>query len=351
MGHGKATELSEAEIEQIRERLNRYLERASYDCENYADNGNVRVSIEPEDNFTIYKAVHSGNESLKRLACEVVYRTNRIHFREQAKKYLKNLDDRDEAVQELLGVELYKDIEKYDPTRASITVFLELRAMTIFQRKFGETIGLKTKHFVDAAIRVKSAKEQIYKLTGVENPSEHDILEQDKRTGKHEKNLSLNAVRTAMESEKHVVSTSQMEEVGLELPASSRNEPHNVYAERESDKRLKTALSRIERRYRRIIIKALELNTLAPVDANKQLISFVRTTILRDTKATDERAQIYIEAAYNEFRRAMSAVSGPRQREAESGRKLSFTRALSRDVYERETQDIMAALEEDVLKD
>ena len=142
-----------------------------------------------------------------------------------------------------------------------------------------------------------------------------------------------------------------MEEVGLELPASSRNEPHNVYAERESDKRLKTALSRIERRYRRIIIKALELNTLAPVDANKQLISFVRTTILRDTKATDERAQIYIEAAYNEFRRAMSAVSGPRQREAGSGRKLSFTRALSRDVYERETQDIMAALEEDVLKD
>ena len=110
MGHGKATELSEAEIEQIRERLNRYLERASYDCENFADNGNVRVSIEPEDNFTIYKAVHSGNESLKRLACEVVYRTNRIHFREQAKKYLKNLDDRDEAVQELLGVERHDDI-------------------------------------------------------------------------------------------------------------------------------------------------------------------------------------------------------------------------------------------------
>ena len=351
MGHGKATELSEAEIKQIRERLQRYLDRASYDCENYADNGNVRISIEPEDNFTIYKAVHSGNESLKRLACEVVYRTNRIHFREQAKKYLKNLDDREEAVQELLGVELYKDIEKYDPTRASITVFLELRAMTVFQRKFGETIGLKTKHFVDAAIRVNVAKEQIYKKTGVENPSEYDILEQDKRAGRHEKNLSLNAVRTAMESAKHVVSTSQMEEVGLELPASSRNEPHNVFAERESDKKLRTALSRIELRYRRIIIKALELNALAPVEANKQLISFVRTTILKDAKATDERAQIYIEAAYNEFRRAMSAASGPRRGEMGNRRKLSFTRALSRDVYERETQDIMAALEEDVLKD
>lgn len=65
MGHVKATELSEAEIKQIRERLQRYLDSASYDCENYADNGNVRISIEPEDNFTIYKAVHSGNESLK----------------------------------------------------------------------------------------------------------------------------------------------------------------------------------------------------------------------------------------------------------------------------------------------
>ena len=326
MGHGKATEFSEAEIKQIRERLQRYLESASYDCVNYADNGNVRISIEPEDNFTIYKAVHSGNESLKRLACEVVYRTNRTHFREQAKKYLKNLDDREEAVQELLGVELYKDIEKYDPTRASITVFLELRAMTVFQRKFGETIGLKTKHFVDAAIRVSVAKEQIYKPKS-------------------------RVVRTALESSKHVVSTSQMEKVGLELPASSRNEPHNVFAERESDKKLRTALSRIELRYRRIIIKALELNALAPVEANKQLISFVRTTILKDAKATDERAQIYIEAAYNEFRRAMSAASGPRRGEMGNRRKLSFTRALSRDVYERETQDIMAALEEDVLKD
>ena len=74
-------------------------------------------------------------------------------------------------------------------------------------------------------------------------------------------------------------------------------------------------------------------------------------TILKDAKATDERAQIYIEAAYNEFRRAMSAVSGPRRGEMGNRRKLSFTRALSRDVYERETQDIMAALEEDVLKD
>ena len=118
-------------------------------------------------------------------------------------------------------------------------------------------------------------------------------------------------------------------------------------AAQESDKRLKTALGKIEQRYRRIIIKALELNTLAPAEANKQIIKYVRTTILKDSKATDERARAYIEAAYNEFGRALSATSGSRSREQESRRKLSFTRSLSRDLYEREVQDIMAALEED----
>ena len=110
---------------------------------------------------------------------------------------------------------------------------------------------------------------------------------------------------------------------------------------------MKTALGKIEQRYRRIIIKALELNTLAPAEANRQMIKYVRTTILKDAKATDERARAYIEAAYNEFGRALSATSGSRSREQESRRKLSFTRSLSRDLYEREVQDIMAALEED----
>ena len=131
-----------------------------------------------------------------------------------------------------------------------------------------------------------------------------------------------------------------------QLIAPSRYEPHNVYAQQESDKRLKTALGKIEQRYRRIIIKALELSTIAPVEANKQLIRFVRTAILKDPKATDERVRTYIEAAYNEFGRAMSA-SGSRSREQESRRKLSFARSLSQDIYEREVQDIMDALEED----
>ena len=347
MGLGNTTDLGEAEKEQIRDKLNRYLKYATYDNENHADDGNIRISIEPEDNHTIYRAVHSGDGSLKRLACEVVYRTNRRYFLKYAEKYLPNAEDREEAVQELLGVELYRDIEKFNPARASITVFLELRAMTVFQRKYGETVGLKTKHYIDAAIRVKTAKNEIYEQTRDENPSEYDILEQDKRSGRYEKSLSLNAIRVAEESSKRVVSTTTMEEVGLELAAPSRYEPHNVYAAQESDKRLKTALGKIEQRYRRIIIKALELNTLAPAEANRQMIKYVRTTILKDSKATDERARAYIEAAYNEFGRALSATSGSRPREQENRRKLSFTRSLSRDLYEREVQDIMAALEED----
>ena len=63
MEQGKKIELSEAEKEQIRERLSRYLAQAAYDCEDPADNGTVRTSIEPEDNYTIYKAVQSGDES------------------------------------------------------------------------------------------------------------------------------------------------------------------------------------------------------------------------------------------------------------------------------------------------
>jgi hypothetical protein len=90
MEQGKKIELSEAEKEQIRERLSRYLAQAAYDCEDPADNGTVRTSIEPEDNYTIYKAVQSGDESLKRLACEVIYRTNKKYFRKQAAKYLQN---------------------------------------------------------------------------------------------------------------------------------------------------------------------------------------------------------------------------------------------------------------------
>lgn len=346
MGDGKKIELSEAEKEQIRERLSRYLKRAAYDTENPADSGTVRASIKPEDNYTIYRAVQSGDESLKRLACEVIYRTNRKYFRKQAAKYLQNEQDIEEAVQELLGVDLYKDIEKYDPDRAGITLFLELRAMTVFQRKYGETIGLKTKYYIDTAVRVKNAKKEIYGLTGEEKPSEYDIQEHDRKT--HEKALSISAIRVAEESERRLISTSTLEEVGFELMAPSRYEPHNVYAQQESDKRLKTALGRIEQRYRRIIIKALELSTLAPYEANRQLISFVRATILKDPKATDERARTYIEAAYNEFRRALSATSGSRSREEESRRKLSFARSLSQDVYEREVQDIMAALEEDI---
>ena len=195
MGLGKTTDLGEAEKEQIRDKLNRYLKYATYDNENHADDGNIRISIEPEDNHTIYRAVHSGDGSLKRLACEVVYRTNRRYFLKYAEKYLPNAEDREEAVQELLGVELYRDIEKFNPARASITVFLELRAMTVFQRKYGETVGLKTKHYIDAAIRVKTAKNEIYEQTRDENPSEYDILEQDKRSGRYEKSLSLNAQR------------------------------------------------------------------------------------------------------------------------------------------------------------
>ena len=317
MEQGKKIELSEAEKEQIRERLSRYLAQAAYDCEDPADNGTVRTSIEPEDNYTIYKAVQSGDESLKRLACEVIYRTNKKYFRKQAAKYLQNEQDIEEAVQELLGVDLYKDIEMYDPDRAGITHFLELRAMTSFQRKYGETIGLTSKYYIDSAVRVKNAKQEIYGLTMDESPSEYDILEHDRKT--HEK-----------------------------LIAPSRYEPHNVYAQQESDKRLKTALGKIEQRYRRIIIKALELSTLAPVEANKQLIRFVRTAILKDPKATDERARTYIEAAYNEFGRAMSATTSSRSREQGSRRKLSFARSLSQDVYEREVQDIMDALEEDI---
>ena len=346
MEHGKKIELSEAEKEQIRERLNRYLAHADYDREDPAENGTVSIPIEPEDNYTIYKAVHSGDGSLKRLACEVIYRTNRKYFRRQAAKYLQNEQDREEAVQELLGIDLYKDIEKYDPDRAGITLFLELRAMTVFQRKYGETIGLKTKYYVDTAVRVKSAKKEIYGLTGDERPSEYDILEQDRRT--HEKALSISAIRMAEESNRRLISTSTLEEVGFELTAPSRYEPYNVYAQQESDKRLKTALGKIEQRYRRIIVKALELSTLAPAEANRQLIRYVRTAILKDPKATDERARTYIEAAYNEFGRALSATSGSRSREQESRRKLSFVRSLSRDIYEREVQDIMAAIEEDI---
>lgn len=346
MEQGKKIELSEAEKEQIRERLSRYLAQAAYDCEDPADNGTVRTSIEPEDNYTIYKAVQSGDESLKRLACEVIYRTNKKYFRKQAAKYLQNEQDIEEAVQELLGVDLYKDIEMYDPDRAGITHFLELRAMTSFQRKYGETIGLTSKYYIDSAVRVKNAKQEIYGLTMDESPSEYDILEHDRKT--HEKALSINAIRTAEESTKRLISTSTLEEVGLELIAPSRYEPHNVYAQQESDKRLKTALGKIEQRYRRIIIKALELSTLAPVEANKQLIRFVRTAILKDPKATDERARTYIEAAYNEFGRAMSATASSRSREQGSRRKLSFARSLSQDVYEREVQDIMDALEEDI---
>ena len=346
MGHGKKNGLSETEKEQTRERLNRYLARAAYDCEDPADNGTVRDSIEPEDNYTIYRAVHSGDGSLKRLACEVVYRTNRKYFMGKAARYLQDERDIEEAVQELLGVDLYSVIEMYDPDRAGITHFLELRAMTVFQRKYGETIGLKSKHYIDTAARVKNAKKEIYGLTGDESPSEYDILEHDRRT--HEKALSINAIRMAEESAKRLVSTSTLEEVGFELTAPSRYEPHNVYAQQESDKRLKTALGKIEQRYRRIIVKAMELSTLAPVEANRQLIRFVRTAILKDPKATDERARTYIEAAYNEFGRAMSATTSSRSREQGSRRKLSFARSLSQDVYEREVQDIMDALEEDI---
>ena len=44
----------------------------------------------------------------------------------------------------------------------------------------------------------------------------------------------------------------------------------------------------------------------------------------------------------------MSATTSSRSREQGSRRKLSFVRSLSQDVYEREVQDIMEALEEDI---
>ena len=43
----------------------------------------------------------------------------------------------------------------------------------------------------------------------------------------------------------------------------------------------------------------------------------------------------------------MSATTSSRSREQGSRRKLSFARSLNQDLYEREVQDIMAALEED----
>ena len=91
MGLGKTTDLGEAEKEQIRDKLNRYLKYATYDNENHADDGNIRISIEPEDNHTIYRAVHSGDGSLKRLACEVVYRTNRRYFLKYAENTCRML--------------------------------------------------------------------------------------------------------------------------------------------------------------------------------------------------------------------------------------------------------------------
>jgi len=91
---------------------------------------------------------------------------------------------------------------------------------------------------------------------------------------------------------------------------------------------------------------ALALDISSPHEENRQLTLFVKTVILKDSRATDDKARSYIETSFNEFMRAYSAVAARRQRRRDK-RDPFFARGIAQAAYDRETLDIQEAFEED----
>ena len=333
--------LPDQEKERIREKLNILLEPWN--------RGKPYISLSSEDNRLIAQAARSGDPQLKKLAVNVAYAAAYRFFLKSAWERLQNSsvltrEDVQDMIQELFGITLMEKIDSYDPEKADLITFLRLYEKSIFSRMSSRQSGLGSNYYIAVLDRVLEAESQLEKK-GIRNPSAHEILMQDKETGHYTRDLSVKTIERVKQKKARSVSLEEFSENGNDPPTDNPgSNPFLSYSAKEERLQIEKALSRIPRRYQDIIKYALTLDLTTPAEENRMLISYVRREIIKDTRCTDDRARTMIEAALNEFRRAMSAVSAvPRRRQGNLG-KLSF----SGDSLREEMEDIAAALKEDI---
>lgn len=349
-------ELRENEIEEIRKRLQSYLDEEMFKREDrlsktytFRLDGQTQ-NIDKQDNYTIYKAVHSGDENLKKLACKVITTCTYAHFMKYFVDVVGNTnithEDKEDAVQTFFGEYLSRVIDAYDPDKGGLINYLDYSARTVFRNFKAKKDGASSKQAVTNTNRIIQIIENIRRETGNTNPSAAEIREYDIRSGRSQP-LSIKTIQRYLDSPRKAdVSIDILQTGGMELAASQQYNPYWQYINREDDTTIRKALARMAEKYRMVIIKALELDISNPRDENRQLIEYVRKNVLRDERATDDRVRAFIEHAYAEFQRAWSAIRKPRLRHVRE-RSILFERIEDDDIIEQEIMDIKAAIEED----
>lgn len=346
--------LSEKEKEEIRARLQSYLDEEMSKREDRLSRTYVFTldsqtkKIDKQDNYTIYKAVHSGDGGLKELAVKVITTCTYAHFIKYYADVVRNAgfthEDQEDAVQIFFGENLPRVIDAYDPDKGGLINYLEYSAWTVFRNYKAKKDGASSKQAVTNINRIIQIIDHIQQETGNTNPTAAEIREYDIRSGRRQP-LSIKTIQRYLDSpRKNDVSLDSLQG---ELAASQQYDPYRQYINREDDTTIRKALSRMPEKHRVVIIKALELDISNPRDENKQLIAYIRKNVLKDERATDDRVRAFIEHAYAEFQRAWSATRQSRLKRVRREKSDFFERIADDAVIEQEIIDIMAAIKND----
>lgn len=303
------------------------------------------IRIRNEDEYTIYQAVQTGDDELINLSCAVIYKATYNHFIKYLVKYMEHQEDREDAVQQYLGIVLPRIIINYDPQKGSIMAFLDTYARSVFRDMQAKNKGAANKHITNKHNRITQIIAEIRQKTGNTNPTPAEIRDYDIQSGRADP-LSVRTIQKVLSSKISEVSMDGLLTAGKELESSQDYDPFRRYAEKQDETKLNKALARIPESYRLVIQMALALDISSPHEENRQLTLFVKTVILKDSRATDDKARSYIETSFNEFMRAYSAVAARRQRRRDK-RDPFFARGIAQAAYDRETLDIQEAFEED----